>query len=134
MYVADFSDWIVEEEDWENNITLATLNNKAQLYNTKELRKALEVKEFIANAGYPSMKEAMNLITDGNIVGIKHSAADVRRYFEIMGPQVENVQGTTTRQHISAKNDFDRGIKEQRTMQTLVSDFMFINSKNRFLI
>ena len=81
MYMADFSDWIVEEEDRENNVALATLNNRAQLYNSKEFRKALEVKEFIANAGYPSMKEAMNLITDGNVVGIKHSAADVSRYF-----------------------------------------------------
>jgi len=135
MYVADFSDWIVgDEEDRESKIALATLNEKAQLYNAKELRRALEVKEFIANAGYPSMREALNLVTDGNVVGIKHSAADVRRYFEITGPQVESVQGTTTRQHVSARNDFDRGIKEQRTMQTLVSDVMFINSKNRFLI
>ena len=91
------------------------MNDKAQLYNAKELRKALEVKEFIVNAGYPSMREAVSLITDGNVVGIKHSAADVTRYFEITGPQVENVQGTTTRQHINARIDFDRGIKEQRT-------------------
>jgi hypothetical protein len=134
MYVADFSDWIVDEEDRKNEVILATLNEKAQLYNAKELRRALEVKEFIANAGYPSLREALNLVTDGNVVGIKHSAADVRRYFEITGPQVESVQGTTTRQHISASNNFDRGIKEQRTRQTLVSDVMFVNNKNRFLV
>lgn len=54
---------------------------REHLYTRKEVRKALEVKEFLRKAGYPSEKEAVHLARDGNIVGMRESVDDVRRFF-----------------------------------------------------
>jgi hypothetical protein len=44
MYVADFSDWLVAEEELEVN--LMTVQEREHLYNRKEIRHALKAKEF----------------------------------------------------------------------------------------
>jgi hypothetical protein len=134
MYVADFSEWLAEhEQSQSSHLNFMTIQEHQHLYNAREVQKALEAKEFLRNAGYPSMKEALNLVRDGDLVGIPYSPDDIRRYYDISKPQVENVRGTMTKQHTRAFHDFDPAAREQRTQQSLVSDVMFVD-RERFLI
>lgn len=50
MYVTDFSDWIVEEEELEQiktTLSLLTVEDKEALYTRREVKKALEAGEFL---------------------------------------------------------------------------------------
>ena len=92
--VADFSKWIsrfYQESDYQ--LTLMTTKEREHLYSKREVRNALEAKEFIKNAGYPSLKEALHMARDGNLVGIPHSAEDINRLYDIYGPPVESIHG-----------------------------------------
>lgn len=90
MYVANFSDWLVEEDDAheggyysneeEHGLMLMTVVEREALYTKKEIRKAREAREFLKVMGYPSEKEAVCLVQDGNVVNIPHTAEDVRRF------------------------------------------------------
>jgi hypothetical protein len=131
MYVADFSDWIVDEEELKLN--LMTVQEREHLYNRKEIRHALKAKEFLRNAGYPSEKEAIHLARDGNIVGMPESPNDIQRYFDVYGRQVEAVRGKTTKEHVKQIDHGDRQAKQQRTMQVLSSDIMHVATE-KFLI
>ena len=51
MWVGDFSDWIVDDEErmWElhSDLCLLTVKEKEDLYTRREVRKALEAGEFL---------------------------------------------------------------------------------------
>jgi hypothetical protein len=66
----------------------------------------MEASEFIRNAGYPSVKEVLNPVKDGNLVGIPYSADDIRRYFEIT---------QETRNCLSGRKSPIRGFPECRS-------------------
>ena len=131
MYVANFSDWIVDEEELELN--LMTVQEREHLYNCKEIRHALKAKEFLPNAGYPSEKEANHLARDGNIVGMPEIPNDIQRYFDVYGRQVEAVRGKTTKENVKQINHGDCQAKQQRTMQVLMSDIMHVATEKFFI-
>ena len=121
--VADFSAWIQDHD--ESNLIMMNAEEREHLYTRKEVRKALEAKEFLRKAGYPSEKEAVHLARDGNLDGMRESADDVWRYLDIYGKQVEALQGKMTQNHVKAIDLGDDGAKEQRTHQHLASDVMY---------
>ena len=111
-----------------------TADEREHLYAKKGVKRALEAKEFIKNAGCPSLKEAVHLAQDGNIIGLPQTAADISRYYDIYGPPVEAIRGMTTNKKVS--NIIGTGaseLREQHTKQELVMDIMFL-AKERFLI
>jgi hypothetical protein len=128
MYVADFSDWIIEDEVRVNEVSsglcLLTVEELESQYTRKEVRKALEAGEFLRALGYPSEKEAVHIVQDGNVMNVPYTAADVRRFYDIYGAQVAALRGKTTRQHAVQVAVEDRELREQRTRQVLVSDVM----------
>ena len=133
MYVADFSEWL-DGKNTENNenINLMTTQERESLLTSKEVKKALEAKEFLRKAGYPSPKEANHLVNDGNVLNIPHTGEHIRNYFDTYGAMVESVRGKTTKQHVKV-TESNAKIGKQRTMQTLTSDVMFADEE-MFLI
>jgi len=67
---ADFNDWINQEYS-ECHATLSLMTGADEckcIYTRKEVRHAMQAKEFINNAGYPSRNEAIHLIRDEKII------------------------------------------------------------------
>jgi hypothetical protein len=97
------------------------------MYTRKQKRRALEAKEFIKNAGYPSRNEAIHLVRDGNINNVPVSVNDVNNYYDIYGPVVEVVRGKTTRRAARTSDPgVDQGLKEQQRLQVMTSDVMYL--------
>ena len=130
FYIADFADWIVNHDYPTSFMTTA---EREHMYTRKEVAKALEAKEFLKNAGYPSEKEAVHLARDGNIKDMPHGAADIKRYFDIYEPQVEAIRGKTVNQQAISAEQVDDAAREQRTKQDIVSDVMWV-ADEKFLI
>jgi len=129
MWIADFSDWIVEEEELsqlKNTLSLMTVEEKEALYTRREVRKALEAGEFLRSLGYPTQKEAIAMVRHGNVTNIPYTAEDVRRFFDIYGPQVPGVRGCTMKTKVKAKASEDRGARLQVTSQELTADVMHV--------
>jgi len=52
---------------------------------------------------------------------------DIKNYFEIYGTPIAAVRGRTTQdKHITRRDDYDFGIKEQVTIQEMVVDIMHV--------
>jgi Reverse transcriptase (RNA-dependent DNA polymerase). len=128
LYVADFSDWVNPDyQECNALLNLLTVEEREHMYTRKEVERAHEAKEFIKNAGYPSRNEAIHLIRDGNLNNVPIAVEDVNRYYDIYGPMVEMVRGKTTKRKVKfIRDEPDMGIKEQRKMQRLTSDVMFV--------
>ena len=135
LYIADFSEWL--DPDYEEcyaMLSLMTAEEREHMYTRKEVRRALQAKEFIKNAGYPSRNEAVHLVRDGNINNVPVSVKDVATYYDIYGPMVEAVRGKTTNKKVRFfQGDADDALREQRVMQSLISDVMFMK-KLPFLV
>jgi hypothetical protein len=129
MWVADFSDWIVEEEELQGirtSLSLLTVEEKEALYTRREVRKALEAGEFLRSLGYPTQKEALAIVRDGNIINIPYSAEDVKRFFDIYGAQVPGIRGRTVKKRVRPKTSEDRGAQLQITNQEMTADIMHV--------
>jgi len=129
MWVADFSDWIVEEEELDDmrmSLSLLTVEDKEALYTRKEVKKALEAGEFLRSLGYPTQKEAMAIVRDGNVTNVPYSAEDVKRFFDIYGPQVPGIRGRSMNRKVKHKTSEDRGARLQITSQEMTADVMHV--------
>jgi len=132
MWVADFSDWIVSEDErmaeLQIELSLLTVQEKEELYTRREVRKALEAGEFLRSLGYPTHREALGIVRDGNIKNIPFTADDVNRFFDIYGPQVAGVRGKTTKKKAKIMSERDRGAKLQITHQEMSADIMHVGT------
>jgi hypothetical protein len=78
MYMADFSDWLITEEDRiEELYTGLSLLTVAETEG-KEVHKALEVGEFLKALGYPSERDALEVLRDDDIRNIPQSTDALR--------------------------------------------------------
>jgi hypothetical protein len=128
LYVADFSNWISDTYNESNlMLSLMTIEEREHMYTRKEKRRALEAREFIKNAGYPSRNEAIHMVRDGNINNVPVTVNDINNYYDIYGPMVEIVRGKTTgRAARTFDAGVDAGLKEQQKMQVMTSDIMYL--------
>jgi hypothetical protein len=81
--------------DWGTERTVAaTAQENEQLYTKEEVRRAKLAHEFVKNSGYPSLGEAVHLLTDGNVRNVPVLLpADVERAYKIYGTHPEYVKG-----------------------------------------
>jgi hypothetical protein len=81
--------------DWGTERTVAaTAQENEQLYTKEEVRRAKLAHEFVKNSGYPSLGEAVHLLTDGNVRNVPVLLpADVERAYKIYGKHPEYVKG-----------------------------------------
>lgn len=129
IYVGDFSDWVTPTA-----YSMMTLSEREALYSKKEIERAKKAREFVINAGFPSERKAINMIRDGNVSNLPIEVSDVKAFFDIYGPLVQSIRGkTTSSKDVNQRDNFDEGLKEQRTIQALASDVMFI-AKAKFLV
>ena len=87
LYHGGFSDWINLDGD-ASKLLLMTMQDKEHLYTKKEVQKARDAKEFLKNAGYPSEREAIHMIRDGNIDNIPVSIEDIKNILTSMESQL----------------------------------------------
>jgi hypothetical protein len=129
MYVTDFSDWIVDDEaqlqEMYTGLSLMTTEDRERMYTRKQVCKALEAGEFLRVLGYPTEKEAINFVKDGNANNIPHSVDNVKRFFDIYGPQVSSIRGKMVKMHVnrSGREDTEAQIQELKN-QELAMDVM----------
>jgi hypothetical protein len=137
MYVADFSDWVVDDEERvkeiHRDLCLSTVEERESLYTRKQVRLALEAGEYLRALGYPSLKDAVNFVRDGNVRNIPYGVEDVRRFFDIYGGQVAALRGKTTPRHHKVRTMEDANMKQQITRQTMVADVMYVCGE-KFLV
>jgi hypothetical protein len=137
MYVADFSDWLVEDEDrvleMSNKLCLVTVEERESLYSRKQVRRALEAGEYLRALGYPSLQDAVNLVRDGNVRNVPYGVDDVRRFFDVQGNQVPTLRGKTTIRRVKGATVEDQAAKSQLTHQVMVADVMHVCGE-KFLI
>jgi hypothetical protein len=113
-------------EELHAGLSLMTASDRESLYNAKQVRKALEAGEFLKALGYPTEREAVAIIRDGNVLNVPHMVEDVRRFYDIYGAQVPGIRGRTTKQHATPAVRADIESKEQITHQEMVMDVMHI--------
>ena len=123
LYVADMSDWITTPAHVN-----ATVAERERLYTKKEVTRARRAQEFIRASGYASEKEAVYLVSDGNITGVPLTAKDIRRAFDIYWRSAAAVRGKTTRKKTS-REEVDDALKEQRTDQVIYTDVMKVREQ-----
>jgi hypothetical protein len=138
MYVADFSDWIVDDEarlrEMYEGLSLMTTEERERMYMRKQVHKVLEAGEFLKALGYPTEKEAINFVRDGNIINIPHSVDDVKRFFDIYGPQVPAIRGKTVKMRVTWSGHEDTEAKNQEIKrQELAMDVMH-TAGEKFLV
>jgi hypothetical protein len=89
MYVADFSDWLADDQQrvkqLYTGLSLMTVSEKENLYTRQEVRRALEAGEFLKALGYPSERDALEVLHAGNVRNIPHSPDDIRRFIPYTG-------------------------------------------------
>ena len=125
MHVADMSDWLVDQWTMVN-----TSAENEKYYTKKEVARARKAQELVANAGFLSEKEAVDLVQDGNITGVPVTAKDVRRAFDIYGKPIEFVRGRMTKKKHS-REEIDEAIRQpgRREHCDLYSDVMYVRRK-----
>jgi len=137
MYMADFSDWVVDDEDkvqeLYTTLSLMTAADRERMYTRKEVHRSLEAGEFLRALGYPTEKEALNFLRDGNVTNIPFTVDEVKRFYDIYGPQVAGIRGRTTHKHAVRTVTEDSGSKMERTAQEVVADVMHVAS-DKFLV
>ena len=105
-----------------------------EMFTSKEIKRANEAGEFIAKAGYPSVEEAVRMVTDGNILGHRFDSSDVKRYFALNGPLPASEKGKMTQpKQVPTPILPDPELKEQITDQYLISDVMDVEGQ-KFLV
>lgn len=119
FYVADMSDWVRSSE--MVNITGGTDGT----YTRRELDRAKRAMEFVKNAGYPSEKEAIRMVIDGNIMDIDLTAQDVIRGFRIFGKPPAAVRGKA-KETTAVRRRPDDYLKQVGENQVLHADIMHI--------
>jgi hypothetical protein len=83
--------------------------------------------------GYPTAREAINMVQDGNVFNKPHSVDDVSLFCDMYGPQVDGLRGRTTHNHATQKSTVAPSERMERTNQELTMDLMHIKGV-KFLV
>jgi hypothetical protein len=116
--------------DWESvAIVAATVQENEQLHTKEEVRHARLAYEFIRNAGYPSVGEAIHLLTDGNVRNLpKILPVDVERAYRIYGIHPEYVKGQLVKQTV-ARMPVDTTLRHTDKNLKLSTDVMHVDGQ-----
>ena len=122
LYLEDFREYLTNRA-----ISAMTTKEREGLFEKTVVKKAKQAGTFIKNAGYPSEQAAINLIRSGNINNAPIDVQDIKNYYEIYGTPIATIRGRTTQdKHITKKDTFDEGLKEQITMQEMIADIIHV--------
>ena len=123
MYVADMRDWATAHA----NVT--TVAEREAQYSKVEVARAREARDLVRNSGFDSERDAVSLVSDGNITGVRLTPRDIRRAFDIYGKPFEAVRGKTTSKKVS-RQYVDTALKaEQQKEQRLYTDIFNVRQQ-----
>jgi hypothetical protein len=135
IYVADMRDWETYPKEVRASAMVTTVSQNESKLTKRELKGAQAAMDIIRIAGYPTQKEAIHLVEDGNLLGLKVTAKDMRTAFEIYSdhgvtPAMAKGKGTSRR---PPRLETDDGLKSEAVKQQLYSDVMHCEDR-KFLI
>lgn len=131
LYVIDGSAWISEGslEEASHPLALATVKREEVLGSaTKPNARAVEAKDFVRRAGFPSQEEAVHLSKDGNFDSMPINVIDIRTGFHELGEHTASIRGKMTKRKVSWSQQADPDLIEENKMQIMITDVMEIDS------
>ena len=135
IYVGDMREWETYRREPDAMAMVTTVTANEARLTAKELRKVREARAFIKAAGYPTLKEAVRLVQDGNLVECRVTASDIRLAFEVdtvNGVYPAMAKGKTVNGR-PPRLPTDDSIKMDEPKQQLYTDVMHVMGK-KFLI
>ena len=129
-------DCIDNENGADNAVVMLTKDMtglEPSQYTRAQTKRAEEAWELIRKAGYLSKQEAIELVQDGNIFGLKLTSQDIERAFELFGVPAAYVRGRKVSKTI-ARSPVDNGLRDERKQLVLYSDIMYMTRKCTFLV
>jgi hypothetical protein len=135
IYVGDMRDWETYPQRQDAAAMVTTISQNETSLTKRELRGVEAARELIRTAGYPTPKEAIHLVEDGNVMGLNVTAMDVRKAFEVDSvhgstPAMSKGKGVNRRVHrLQTDDDLKMGVVKQQ----LYSDVMHCDDR-KFLV
>ena len=128
LYVADMREWAAAAENQSYAMVTTVADNESR-FTAQEVKRARQAQELIENAGFSSEKEAVDLVSNGNLTGVPVTARDVRRAYEIYGKPVAGVRGRRTA-HKARTQGVENGLKSERgEAQVMYGDVAYFRRK-----
>ena len=135
IYVGDMRKWETYPREPQPAAMVTTVAANEAKLTTKGLKKVQAARGFIKAAGYPTLKEAVRLVQDGNLLECRVTASDIRLAFEVdteSGVYPSMAKGKAVNGH-PPRLPTDDSIKMDKPMQQLYTDVMHVMEK-KFLI
>jgi hypothetical protein len=125
LYVAD-----LQETEYR---VQATVRENEMVYTKEEVGRAKLAHEFLKNSGYPSIGEAVHLLTDGNVCGVPMlMRGDLERAYRIYGLHPEYVRGKLMKKTVGCIQ-VDPTLRSTMKLLKMYADVMHIDIK-KFLV
>jgi hypothetical protein len=132
MYVANMSDWRGSVSE-KSHVNVTVASELERNFTPSEVKRARGAVEFMRNAGAVSERDAVNLLSDGNITGVDLTAQDVRNASKMYGKSTEFYRGKMTQRAVN-KTPIDPSLKDyDHVNQVMTSDVMHVGGK-QFLL
>jgi hypothetical protein len=126
LYVADI-------QEVAESMVQATVRENELVHTKEEFNRAKLAHQFLKNSGYPSIGEAVHLLTDGNVRGAPMlMRADLERAYRIYGLHPEYVRGKLTQKTVG-RIQVDPALRSTMKTLKLYADVMHIDTK-KFLV
>ena len=135
IYVGDMREWETHRKEPEGVAMVTTVTANEAKLTTRDLKRARAARDFVKAAGYPTLKEAVRLVQDGNLLECRVTARDIRLAFEVDtvdGVYPSMAKGKTANGH-PPRLPTDDSIKMDEVKQQLYTDVMHVMGA-KFLI
>jgi hypothetical protein len=109
-------------------VNVSTVEENTMSYSKREVEDAKRARDFIRKMGYPSTKQAIDLIQSGSIYNCPVTAHDIIRAERIFGPDIASLKGKTV--HMKdppVKNEYVS--KPVSEIQSLNADLLYVDNK-----
>ena len=135
IYVGDMRDWETYPQSLAQHAMVTTISQNESTLSKRELRGVQAARSIIRTAGYPTLKEAIHLVEDGNIIGLNVTAMDIRKAYEVdtvggVTPAMAKGKGVNRR---APRLNTDDELKMGVVKQQLYADVMHCDDR-KFLI
>jgi hypothetical protein len=117
----------------EERIVQVTVRENEALYTKVEVERAKEAYEFMKNSGYPSVGEAVHILTDDNVRGVPMlMREDLERAHKIYGLHLEYIRGKLTKKTVG-RIPVDPTLRSVSKTLKIYVDVMHVDTK-KFLV
>jgi len=126
-FISDDKLYVYNPMYLNESCNIQTVQENEMLYSNRDVKGAQNAQDFIRKLGYPSISDAIKMISSGKILNCPVTIADLKRAIDIYGPDLASLKGkTVTKKSKIAK--FENPIPRfQKSDICLCIDIMFIN-------